>query len=149
ISDTALVASAALSNRYLPSRQLPDKAIDLIDEAMSRLKMEIDSSPVEIDELKRQVDRMKLEELALKKEKDAASKERLAALREQMAGLESELRGLEERWARERQGLNRVGELKKQLDEATTQRDLAMREGDYTKASRLEYETIRRLNAEI
>ncbi|MFJ4046079.1 ATP-dependent Clp protease ATP-binding subunit [Microbacterium sp. NPDC089987] len=149
ISDTALVASAALSNRYLPSRQLPDKAIDLIDEAMSRLKMEIDSSPVEIDELKRQVDRMKLEELALKKEKDAASKERLAALREQMAGLESELDALEERWARERQGLNRVGELKKQLDEATTQRDLAMREGDYTKASKLEYETIRRLNAEI
>ncbi|GAA2883051.1 ATP-dependent Clp protease ATP-binding subunit [Microbacterium esteraromaticum] len=149
ISDTALVASAALSNRYLPSRQLPDKAIDLIDEAMSRLKMEIDSSPVEIDELKRQVDRMKLEELALKREKDAASKERLAALREQMAGLEHELAALEERWARERQGLNRVGELKKQLDEATTQRDLAMREGDYTKASKLEYETIRRLNAEI
>ncbi|MGW9628433.1 ATP-dependent Clp protease ATP-binding subunit [Microbacterium sp. NPDC055521] len=149
ISDTALVASAALSNRYLPSRQLPDKAIDLIDEAMSRLKMEIDSSPVEIDELKRQVDRMKLEELALKKEKDPASKERLAALREQMAGLESELGELEERWARERQGLNRVGELKKRLDEATTQRDLAMREGDYTKASKLEYETIRRLNAEI
>ncbi|MEJ6553474.1 AAA family ATPase [Microbacterium esteraromaticum] len=149
ISDTALVASAALSNRYLPSRQLPDKAIDLIDEAMSRLKMEIDSSPVEIDELKRQVDRMKLEELALKREKDAASKERLAALREQMAGLESRLAELEERWARERQGLNRVGELKKQLDEATTQRDLAMREGDYTKASKLEYETIRRLNAEI
>ena len=149
ISDTALVASAALSNRYLPSRQLPDKAIDLIDEAMSRLKMEIDSSPVEIDELKRQVDRMKLEELALKREKDAASKERLAALREQMAGLESRLAELEERWARERQGLNRVGDLKKQLDEATTQRDLAMREGDYTKASKLEYETIRRLNAEI
>ena len=149
ISDTALVAAAALSNRYLPSRQLPDKAIDLIDEAMSRLKMEIDSSPVEIDELKRQVDRMKLEELALKKEKDAASKERLAALREQMAGLESQLGELEERWARERQGLNRVGELKKKLDEATTQRDLAMREGDYTKASKLEYETIRRLNAEI
>ncbi len=149
ISDTALVAAAALSNRYLPSRQLPDKAIDLIDEAMSRLKMEIDSSPVEIDELKRQVDRMKLEELALKREKDPASKERLAALREQMAELESRLAELEERWARERQGLNRVGELKKQLDEATTQRDLAMREGDYTKASKLEYETIRRLNAEI
>jgi len=149
ISDTALVASAALSNRYLPSRQLPDKAIDLIDEAMSRLKMEIDSSPVDIDELKRQVDRMKLEELALKREKDAASKERLAALREQMAGLESRLAELEERWARERQGLNRGGDLKKQLDEATTQRDLAMREGDYTKASKLEYETIRRLNAEI
>ena len=149
ISDSALVASAALSNRYLPSRQLPDKAIDLIDEAMSRLKMEIDSSPVEIDELKRQVDRMKLEELALKREKDAASKERLATLREQLGDLKTELAALEERWARERQGLNRVGELKKKLDDAITQRDLAMREADYTKASKLEYETIKRLQAEI
>ncbi|MFC7787672.1 ATP-dependent Clp protease ATP-binding subunit [Microbacterium sp. MAHUQ-60] len=149
ISDSALVASAALSNRYLPSRQLPDKAIDLIDEAMSRLKMEIDSSPVEIDELKRQVDRMKLEELALKREKDDASKERLATLREQLVDLEHELAGLEERWARERQGLNRVGELKKKLDDAITQRDLAMREADYTRASKLEYETIKRLQAEI
>ncbi|MDQ0614857.1 ATP-dependent Clp protease ATP-binding subunit ClpB [Microbacterium sp. W4I4] len=149
ISDSALVASAALSNRYLPSRQLPDKAIDLIDEAMSRLKMEIDSSPVEIDELKRQVDRMKLEELALKREKDAASKERLSTLREQLVELERDLAALEERWARERQGLNRVGELKKKLDDAITQRDLAMREADYTKASKLEYETIKRLQAEI
>ncbi|MEJ1087985.1 AAA family ATPase [Microbacterium sp. Mu-80] len=149
IADSALVAAAALSNRYLPSRQLPDKAIDLVDEAMSRLKMEIDSSPVEIDELKRQVDRMKLEELALKKEKDDASKERLATLREQLTGLERELAGLEERWARERQGLNRVGELKKQLDDAVTQRDLAMREADYTKASKLEYETIKRLQLDI
>ncbi|GAA3936935.1 ATP-dependent Clp protease ATP-binding subunit [Microbacterium soli] len=149
ISDSALVAAAALSNRYLPARQLPDKAIDLIDEAMSRLKMEIDSSPVEIDELRRQVDRMKLEELALKKEKDAASKERLAALREQLAELERELGELEARWARERQGLNRVGDLKKKLDDAITQRDLAMREADYTKASRLEYETIKQLQTEI
>ncbi|MGP6177096.1 ATP-dependent Clp protease ATP-binding subunit [Microbacterium sp. A196] len=149
IADSALVAAAALSNRYLPSRQLPDKAIDLMDEAMSRLKMEIDSSPVEIDQLKRQVDRMKLEELALKREKDAASKERLAALREQLVELERELAGLEERWDRERQELNRVGELKKQLDDAITQRDLAMRNADYTKASKLEYETIKRLEREI
>ncbi|WP_314427328.1 AAA family ATPase [uncultured Microbacterium sp.] len=149
ISDSALVAAAALSNRYLPARQLPDKAIDLIDESMSRLKMEIDSSPVEIDQLKRQVDRMKLEELALKREKDAASKERLGALREQLVGMEKELAELEARWARERQGLNRVGELKKQLDEAVTQRDLAMREADYTRASKLEYETIKRLEREI
>src|SRR5690606_26724044 len=85
ISDSALVAAASLSNRYIPSRQLPDKAIDLIDEAASRLRMEIDSAPVEIDELRRHVDRLKLEELALKKEKDAASKERLAALREDLA----------------------------------------------------------------
>ncbi len=149
ISDSALVASAALSNRYLPARQLPDKAIDLIDESMSRLKMEIDSSPVEIDQLKRQVDRLKLEELALKREKDAASKERLGALREQLVGMEKELAGLEARWARERQGLNRVGELKKQLDDAITQRDLAMRNADYTKASKLEYETIKRLERDI
>ena len=149
IADSALVAAAALSNRYLPSRQLPDKAIDLIDESMSRLKMEIDSSPVEIDQLKRQVDRMKLEELALKKEKDPASKERLAALREQLGELEKDLAVLEERWARERQGLNRVGDLKKKLDDAITQRDRALREGDYTKASKLEYETIKRLQDEI
>lgn len=149
ISDSALVAAAALSNRYLPARQLPDKAIDLIDESMSRLKMEIDSSPVEIDQLKRQVDRMKLEELALKREKDAASKERLGALREQLVVMEGELAELEERWARERQGLNRVGDLKKQLDDAITQRDLAMREADYTRASKLEYETIKRLEREI
>ncbi|MEV8175724.1 AAA family ATPase [Microbacterium sp. NPDC079176] len=149
IADSALVAAAALSNRYLPARQLPDKAIDLIDESMSRLKMEIDSSPVEIDQLKRQVDRMKLEELALKREKDAASKERLAALREQLVGMEAQLAELEARWARERQGLNRVGDLKKQLDDAITQRDLAMREADYTRASKLEYETIKRLERDI
>jgi ATP-dependent Clp protease ATP-binding subunit ClpB len=149
ISDSALVAAAALSSRYLPARQLPDKAIDLIDESMSRLKMEIDSSPVEIDQLKRQVDRMKLEELALKREKDAASKERLSALREQLVGMERQLAELEARWARERQGLNRVGELKKQLDDAITQRDLAMRNADYTKASKLEYETIKRLERDI
>ena len=149
ISDSALVAAAALSSRYLPARQLPDKAIDLIDESMSRLKMEIDSSPVEIDQLKRQVDRMKLEELALKREKDAASKERLSTLREQLVGMERQLAELEARWARERQGLNRVGELKKQLDDAITQRDLAMRNADYTKASKLEYETIKRLERDI
>jgi len=149
ISDSALVAAASLSNRYIPSRQLPDKAIDLIDEAMSRLKMEIDSSPVEIDQLKRSVDRMRLEELALKKEKDDASKERLAKLREQMAVSEEELRGLEARWAKERAGLNRVGELKKQLDQATIDRDRALREADYAKASRLEYETIKKLQAQL
>ncbi|MEI5583469.1 MULTISPECIES: ATP-dependent Clp protease ATP-binding subunit [unclassified Agromyces] len=149
ITDAALVAAASMSNRYISARQLPDKAIDLVDEAMSRLKMEIDSSPVEIDQLKRQVDRMKLEELALKKEKDDASKERLAALQETLVGLERELVQLEERWARERMSLNRVGELKKELDEAITQRDRAMREADYATASRLEYETIARLQRDL
>ncbi len=149
ISDAALVASASLSNRYISSRQLPDKAIDLVDEAMSRLKMEIDSSPMEIDQLKRQVDRMKIEELALKKEKDDASKERLAKLRTELADHERELADLEARWARERMGLNRVGELKKKLDEAVTERDRAMREADYARASKLEYETIKQLSAQL
>jgi ATP-dependent Clp protease ATP-binding subunit ClpB len=149
IADAALVAAASLSNRYIPSRQLPDKAIDLIDEAMSRLKMEIDSSPVEIDQLRRQVDRMRLEDLALKKEKDDASKERRAKLREQMDAAEAELKVLEARWERERAGLNRVGELKKQLDQAYTDRDRALREADYARASRLEYETIKRLQEEV
>jgi ATP-dependent Clp protease ATP-binding subunit ClpB len=149
ISDAALVAAASLSNRYISARQLPDKAIDLIDEAMSRLKMEIDSSPVEIDQLKRQVDRLKLEELALKKEKDDASKQRLAALREQLIENERDLAELEQRWARERMGLNRVGELKKKLDEAVTARDRAMREADYATASRLEYETIAQLQRDV
>ncbi|BDV32182.1 ATP-dependent Clp protease ATP-binding subunit [Microbacterium terricola] len=149
ITDGALVAAASLSNRYIPSRQLPDKAIDLIDEAMSRLKMEIDSSPTEIDQLRRQVDRMRLEDLALKKEKDDASKERRAKLREQMDAAETELSALEARWERERAGLNRVGDLKKRLDAARTERDLALREADYAKASRLEYETIKQLQAEL
>ncbi|WP_243061959.1 ATP-dependent Clp protease ATP-binding subunit [Humibacter sp. RRB41] len=149
ISDAALVASAALSNRYITSRQLPDKAIDLIDEAMSRLKMEIDSSPVEIDQLKRQVDRMKLEELALKKEKDDASKERLAKLREELVTHERELSELEARWARERMSLNRVGDLKKKLDGAVTERDRALREANYAKASKLEYETIKQLERDL
>ncbi|WP_177231993.1 ATP-dependent Clp protease ATP-binding subunit [Agromyces sp. CF514] len=149
ITDAALVAAASLSNRYITSRQLPDKAIDLIDEAMSRLKMEIDSSPIEIDQLKREVDRMKIEELALKKEKDDASKERLAKLRETLVGKERELADLEARWTRERMSLNRVGDLKKQLDEAVTARDRAMREADYATASRLEYETIARLQRDL
>ncbi len=149
ITDAALVAAASLSNRYISARQLPDKAIDLVDEAMSRLKMEIESSPVEIDELQRQVDRMKLEELALKKEKDDASKERLASLRETLIAQERELATLRERWDRERMSLNRVGDLKKALDEARTERDLAMRAADYAKASKLEYETIARLERDL
>ncbi|WP_082492046.1 AAA family ATPase [Leifsonia sp. Root4] len=149
ISDGALVAAASLSNRYITARQLPDKAIDLVDEAMSRLKMEIDSSPVEIDQLKRQVARMKVEELALKKEKDDASKERLEKLREELAEKSEELGGLEARWAREKASLTAVGDLKKQLDEATRARDRAMREADYTEASKLEYTTIKQLQEQL
>ncbi|MFD3443641.1 ATP-dependent Clp protease ATP-binding subunit [Microbacteriaceae bacterium 4G12] len=142
IADSALVAAAALSNRYIPARQLPDKAIDLIDEAASRLKMEIDSSPVEIDELKRALDRMRLEELALKKEKDDASRERLAKLRDTMAERQSALDELEARWQAEKSSLNSVGDLKTQLNEARIQLDRAMREGRYQDASKLNYETI-------
>ena len=118
IADSALVAAAALSNRYITARQLPDKAIDLIDEAASRLRMEIDSAPLEIDELRRAVDRLKLEELALKQEKDDASKERLAKLREDLAGARGHAARLQARWERERADLNRVGDLKEKLDAA-------------------------------
>jgi ATP-dependent Clp protease ATP-binding subunit ClpB len=142
IADSALVAAASLSNRYITSRQLPDKAIDLIDEAASRLKMEIDSNPVEIDELKRAVDRMKIEELALKKEKDEASKARLEKLRADMAIKESELGHLQTRWLAEKASLHSVGDLKSQLNQARIELDRAMREGDYQKASKLNYETI-------
>ena len=142
IADSALVAAASLSNRYITARQLPDKAIDLVDEAASRLKMEIESSPVEIDELRRLVDRMRIEELALKKEKDDASKERLTKLREDLSTKESELAALQEAWAAEKASLQDVGELKTQLNDARIELDRAMREGSYQEASRLNYEVI-------
>ncbi|WP_345762328.1 ATP-dependent Clp protease ATP-binding subunit [Diaminobutyricibacter sp. McL0608] len=149
IEDSALVAAASLSNRYITARQLPDKAIDLIDEAASRLKMEIDSAPVEIDTLQRVVERMKLEEFALEKEKDDASKERLAKLRERLKESESELAELQERWRLEKASLNRVGELRSHLEEAKTQRDLALRDGRYQEASKIEYETIPSIEREL
>ncbi|MEY2699085.1 MAG: hypothetical protein RL720_1041 [Actinomycetota bacterium] len=149
IADNALVAAAALSNRYITSRQLPDKAIDLIDEAASRLRMEIDSAPVEIDELRRSVDRLKLEELALKKEKDDASKERLTKLREDMAERQERLDALEQRWELERNALNRVGELKTKLDAARIQAERAQREGQLEQASRLLYAEIPELERQL
>ncbi len=149
IADGALVAAASLSNRYLPARQLPDKAIDLIDEAASRLRMEIDSAPVEIDELRRHVDRLKLEELALKKEKDPASKERLAALRDDLATEEAKLAELQARWERERASLNRVGDLKTRLDAARIDAERAQREGNLERASRLLYAEIPALEREL
>ena len=149
ISDSALVAAATLSNRYIPSRQLPDKAIDLIDEAASRLRMEIDSSPVEIDTLKRQVDRMRIEELALKKEHDSASKERLASLRTEMEGMKEKLADLEARWEMERSSLNRVGDLKSQLDEARTRAELAQRQGNLELASRILYGEVPGLQKQL
>ncbi|MGX5681651.1 ATP-dependent Clp protease ATP-binding subunit [Schumannella luteola] len=149
IADSALVAAATLSNRYISGRKLPDKAIDLIDEAASRLKMEIDSSPVEIDQLKRAVDRLRIEELALKKEKDEASKARLEKLREDLAERSKELEELEKRWKAEKSSLTGVGDLKTQLNEARIQLDRAMREGDYQKASKLNYETIPGIEAAL
>jgi len=142
IADSALVSAATLSNRYITARQLPDKAIDLIDEAASRLKMEIESSPVEIDELRRLVDRMRIEELALKKEKDEASKARLAKLREDLAAKEKELEALQEKWAKEKASLQDVGELKTRLNDARIELDRAMREGRYQDASQMNYEVI-------
>src|SRR5690606_15096641 len=142
ISDAALVAAATLSHRYIPGRQLPDKAIDLIDESSSRLRMEIDSSPVEIDELRRSVDRLKMEELHLQNETDDASRERLAALRQELADQQESLRALEQRWAAEKEGLNAVGEIKQNIDEARIAAERAQREGDMDTASRLLYGEI-------
>lgn len=139
ISDSALVAAASLSDRYITSRQLPDKAIDLVDEAASRLRMEIDSSPVEIDQLRRQVDRLKMEELHLENETDDASRDRLAKLRSDLADKQEELSALNARWEQEKAGLNKVGDLKAKIDELRTQADRLQREGDYGGASKLLY----------
>jgi ATP-dependent Clp protease ATP-binding subunit ClpB len=149
ISDAALVAAATLSDRYITARFLPDKAIDLVDEAASRLRMEIDSRPVEIDELQRAVDRMRMEELALSRESDPASRERLAKLRAELADRQEELASLTARWETEKSGLNRVGELKKRLDELRGQADRAQRDGDFEAASRLMYGQIPALEKEL
>ncbi len=149
IADSALVAAATLSDRYIAGRQLPDKAIDLIDEASSRLRMEIDSSPVEIDELRRIVERMKMEELALDREDDPASVQRLEALRAELADKSEQLRSLEATWEREKEGLNKVGEIKERVDELRTKAERAQREGDYETASRLLYGEIPGLEKEL
>ncbi|MDQ0662714.1 ATP-dependent Clp protease ATP-binding subunit ClpB [Arthrobacter ulcerisalmonis] len=149
IADSALVAAATLSNRYISGRQLPDKAIDLVDEAASRLRMEIDSAPEEIDQLRRQVDRLTMEELALEGETDAASVERLAALRADKADKEEELSALNARWEAEKAGLNRVGDLKAKLDELRSAADKAQREGDLEAASRILYGEIPALEREL
>ncbi|MEU7488775.1 ATP-dependent chaperone ClpB [Streptomyces sp. NPDC042319] len=149
IADSALVAAATLSDRYITSRFLPDKAIDLVDESASRLRMEIDSSPVEIDELQRSVDRLRMEELALKNETDAGSVQRLEKLRKDLADKEEELRGLTARWEKEKQGLNRLGELKEKLDELRGQAERAQRDGDFDTASKLLYGEIPGLEREL
>ncbi|MUL40385.1 ATP-dependent chaperone ClpB [Streptomonospora sp. PA3] len=149
IADSALVAAATLSDRYITARFLPDKAIDLIDESASRLRMEIDSRPVEIDELQRTVDRLKMEEMALDKESDAASVQRLERLRADLADRQEELTALVARWEQEKAGLNRVGELKERLDDLRTQAERAQRDGDFTEASRLMYGEIPQLEKQL
>jgi ATP-dependent Clp protease ATP-binding subunit ClpB len=161
ITDAALVAAATLSDRYITGRQLPDKAIDLIDEAASRLRMEIESSPEEIDQLRRQVDRLKMEEFALEKDAegagersdrrptDEASVERLAALRADLADKEEELRGLDARWEREKTSLEGEGELRRQLDQLRMEADKLTREGNLEAASEILYGRIPALEEQI
>ena len=149
ISDAALVAAATLSNRYITSRFLPDKAIDLIDEAASRLRMEIDSRPVEIDELQRSVDRGLMEEMALEHETDPASRERLDRLRRDLADRQEQLGALTARWEQEKASLNRAGSLAEELDRLRTEVELAQRAGDLETASKLLYGRVRDVEAEL
>ncbi|HVN12808.1 MAG TPA: ATP-dependent chaperone ClpB [Kineosporiaceae bacterium] len=149
ISDAALVAAATLSHRYITGRQLPDKAIDLVDEAASRLRMEIDSSPEEIDTLRRQVDRLQMEEMALAREDDPASHARLEKLRGDLADRKEQLAALTARWEREKAGLNRVGELKERIDTLRGQAERLQREGDLAGASRILYGEIPGIEKEL
>jgi len=149
ISDSALVAAATLSDRYITARFLPDKAIDLMDESASRLRMEIDSSPVEIDVLQRQVDRLRMEEMAVAKETDDASKDRLKKIRDEIADKDEELKGLRARWDAEKAGLDRVGEIKVRIDDLRAIAERAQREGDFEQASRILYAEIPGLDEEL
>ena len=149
ITDGALVAAASLSGRYITSRQLPDKAIDLIDEAASRLRMEIDSSPEEIDQLRRSTDRMSMEVFALQKEEDPASRARLERLNADLADAQEQLRSLEARWQAEKTGLNAVGDLKEQIDKLRTEADKLVREGDLGGAAEIQYGRITELEKQL
>jgi ATP-dependent Clp protease ATP-binding subunit ClpB len=149
ITDSALVAAAQLSSRYITSRQLPDKAIDLVDEAASRLRMEIDSSPEAIDELRRTVDRMTMQQFALEKEDDSASIERLKKLQAELADTKEKLRSLEAQWEAEKSGLNEVGRIKERIDQVRIEADRAQREGDLTRASELLYGELPQLEREL
>ncbi|MFV0426190.1 MAG: ATP-dependent Clp protease ATP-binding subunit [Beutenbergiaceae bacterium] len=150
ISDGALVAAATLSDRYITARQLPDKAIDLVDEAASRLRMELDSSPVEIDQLRREVDRLTMEEAYLgQADDDAGREQRLHKLRAELADRSEELRALTARWEAEKGGLNRIGEARKRLDQLRTDAERAEREGRYEEAGRLRYGDIPAIESEI
>jgi ATP-dependent Clp protease ATP-binding subunit ClpB len=149
ISDAALVAAAKLSDRYITNRFLPDKAIDLVDEAGSRLRMEIDSSPEEIDQLQRSVDRLRMEEFGLAKEKDTASKERLKNLRDELSESEESLKKLSLEWKEEKAALDRIGELTEEMDQVRMEADRAQRAGELEKAARLMYGRMREIENEL
>jgi ATP-dependent Clp protease ATP-binding subunit ClpB len=149
ITDAALVAAAMLSDRYITGRNLPDKAIDLVDESASRLRMEIESSPVEIDQLRRAVDRMKMEELALERETDEASRDRLGKLQAELGDMQEQLRVLEARWEKEKAGLEGAGELRKQIDQLRVEADRLLRDGDLGGASEIQYGRIPALEKQI
>ena len=149
IMDSALVSAAELSNRYITNRFLPDKAIDLVDEAGSRLRMEIDSSPQEIDELERIVRRMEIEELALKKESDAASQDRLATLQGELADQREKLGELKARWANEKKAIDDVQNIKEELDDLRRQAEIAERDGDLALASEINYGKIPPLEKDL
>lgn len=149
IGDDALVAAATLSNRYISGRQLPDKAIDLVDEAAAHLRMELDSQPEEIDELQRKVTRLEMEEMQLKKAEDPASRERLEKLQADLADTREKLAGLTARWDAEKAGHNKVGDLRAQLDAKRVEADKATREGDLERASRILYGEIPAIQKEL
>lgn len=149
IGDDALVAAATLSNRYISGRQLPDKAIDLVDEAAAHLRMELDSSPEEIDELQRKVTRFEMEEMQLKKAEDPASKERLGKLQAELADTREKLSGLKARWDAEQAGHNKVGDLRAKLDDLRVQADKFTREGNLAEASKILYGEIPAIQKEL
>lgn len=149
IGDDALVAAATLSNRYISGRQMPDKAIDLVDEAAAHLRMELDSEPEEIDELNRRVARLQMEEMQLKESEDSASKERLEKIRAELADSREKLTALNARWAAEKAGHDRIGELRVALDAKNTEADRAEREGDYETAGRIRYGEIPQIQKEL
>ena len=149
IGDDALVAAATLSNRYISGRQLPDKAIDLVDEAAAHLRMELDSSPEEIDELQRKVTRLEMEEMQLKKAEDPASKERLGKLQAELADTREKLSGLRARWDAEQAGHNKVGDLRAKLDDLRVQADKFTREGNLAEASKILYGEIPAIQKEL
>jgi len=149
ISDSALVAAATLSNRYIADRFLPDKAIDLVDEAASRLRMQVDSKPEALDEIDRRIMQLKIEREALKVEKDEASRDRLARLEKELAGLEEESTEITAKWQSEKQKLGLAADLKKQLDEARNELAIAQRKGEFQRAGELAYGKIPELEKKL